>query len=191
MPEPDATPAISYATPTEFRRDVLIVRPSRTLGIVFVAMGSLGLAFCGVLLLVDAAGLRTDYLLKVTLGAFTVAVGVHQLTDREPRLILNDSALLSTIGNRLELRWPELAEARTVTHSDGATYLILRLVDPAAEPQPETLWNRPDFHRPPEAANEDILLPIGGLDHPADLILAEIRKRIPPQLNRPAADITS
>ena len=111
------------------------------------------------------------------LAALAIVSGVRRASDRSPRLILSPSSFATTIANHFEIRWADLAEARTVLHDD-TTYLILRLIDPAAAPQPPTLYNRPSFDRPPEAADEDILLPVDALDTRPEEILREIRARI-------------
>ncbi|HEY7115982.1 MAG TPA: hypothetical protein VH475_05330 [Tepidisphaeraceae bacterium] len=145
----------------------------------FLASGGFMLAVCGILLTLNAAASVADHwLIIILVGVALIVLGFSRLHDRSPNLILTDASLLCTIGNRIEIRWSDLADAQTATHRDEITYLILRLIDPAAEPQPPTLWNRPAFDRPPEAADEDIILPISGLNASPELILSQVRSRI-------------
>jgi hypothetical protein len=176
MSESRVPATIEYATPIEFRRDALIVRSGRAAGLVFIVVGGFLLAFCGFLHWVDAEGPAVSFRNAVLLGTVSVAVGVGCLRHRPVKLVVSDGGFLSMIGNPIEIRWADIAEAVAVPHSDERTYLILRLTDPTAGPQ--LPWSGPIFERPPQAENEDVVLPISGLDASPELILRQIRSRI-------------
>ena len=102
MTPPPTTPTIAYATPEEFGREHFIVRP--------VAAGDRPhrhrRARAGhAQFLSLAGGIHShDSHIALVIGAGGVALGVHQLSSRPPRLIFSDAVLLSTIGDRLEIR---------------------------------------------------------------------------------------
>ena len=178
MTPPRTTPTIAYATPEEFRREQLIVRPGRGRGVVHIGIGGFLIFLCAIQLALDHSGSRTACQLVLLIGGLFVASGVYHLANRKPCLILTDATLLSTIGTRLELRWSDLTRADAITQNNGITYLILRPAAPPTAPQPPTPWNHPTFDRPHGAEHDDIILRIDGLNASPQRILHEIQTRI-------------
>ena len=176
MNPPRTPPTIAYATPEEFRRDQLIVRPGRGRGIVLIGIGGFLIFLCAMQLAFDRSGSLTGCQLGLLIGGIFVAAGAYHLANRDPCLILTDATFLSTIGNRLELRWTDLASAQTVTHRN-ITYLILRHAARPQQPQPPMLWSLPTFDRPSAAEYDDIALPIDGLSASPVRIVREIQAR--------------
>jgi hypothetical protein len=176
MSDPQARPTLAYATPVHLAGNSFVVRSRYGIAGRILLVAVILLSACLLLVSWRSTPDGACWTTLLLLAAAFVSIDRY-LADRSPDLVLGDTTFLSTIGNRMEIRWSDIARAQTVHHDEG-TYLILSLVDPAAAPQPPTLYNRPTFDRPPEATDEDILVPISGLDASPDLILREIHTRI-------------
>jgi hypothetical protein len=180
MSAPDPAPArLGYATPDTLGEAVLVIRTGRSGAVVFVVWGALFIAFAMSQVLAGRRG--ADWWPLVAAGLLLIGLGGWRLADRAPRLILNATELVS-VPFRLIVPWSHVADAVIAYHA-GTSLLILKLSDDAPHPA-----HRPDAPCPPEATEQDLVLPVAGFDLSPEAVLAEVRERIALHSSKSPAD---
>jgi hypothetical protein len=169
---------ISYAIPTTLRGDRLVVRGDATVPLTLVIGGTVVLVGS-----VVVASLAVGACLLVLVALLMFVFGIGRLVDRPAELIIDDAALLSTRGARVEVAWSAVEDVRVV-RSFGVRFLALRL-QPAAVREVAAV----SYQRPGGVRDDEVLIPVGGLELSVDRILLEVSTRVMRARARPVVEI--